>query len=53
MFHFRQFFLTVAVLVPVGITVIDEVGLPGNISGVSMRVSKYSNHRDVKQLHGN
>ena len=37
-FRLRHFFLTAAILVPVGITVIDEIGLPGNVNGVSMRV---------------
>lgn len=39
LFRSRHFFLTVSVVVPVGITLIDEVGLPGNVKGVSMRVS--------------
>ena len=35
----RDFAATFAVLLPVGITVADEVGMPAVVCGVSMRVS--------------
>ncbi len=43
----KTFLLTNAIVIPVGLTVTDEVGLPYLVKGVSMRVRKQKMQMEV------